>query len=585
MFAFTALGVILGACASGRGGVAFKSAPQIKDTPRAAALRHFLMGRLLTFREKAKEGVPHYEAAVKADPESSHLRLQLAAAYERVGRKAEAEAACKEAIRLSPTDDAARLLMGRLRLAAGDKKGAEEALRQAIKLRPKNEAPYLALATLHLEDKRLDKALSLYHALIKAVPTSSAGYYRLARHHREQGQIKKAEQYYRKTIDISRSLRPLLELAFLYEEQKRRPEAIALYREAFELAPGSAEIVLKLVELYLAVPDATLAEHYAGKLRENARKNARVRMRLALAFHNAHQYKPAARELESVIALDPKLHRARYYLGATYAALKSYPQALKVLAQIPEGSTVYPDARTHIGFVHREAGQFADAQRILEGVVAKTPKNVVAQDLLASVLEKSGKMELALQVLERALNALPSNERLLQTLALYLEKANRFDDAVLRMREVLKQNPKSASAMNFIGYGFADRGINLEEAESLIRQALDLKPGDGYILDSLGWVLFKKGSIDEAEQTLERARALAPKEAAVLDHLGDLHHKRGNPTKARDFYRNALSLNPDAKLRRQIEEKLRALDNAGNSNTAAASSPAPVSVNNAPESR
>ena len=546
-------------CAARQHSEAVRAAGTVGDTPRARAMHRFLTARLLSFRDLPRAAVPEYEAAAAADPSSPYLRLQLAAAYERTRQPDKAAAACREALRLAPSDHAAHLLMGRLLLAKGDQAGAEAALREAVRLRPTAEAAQLALAALYLEQKRADKALGTYEALVKAVPSSTVGLYRLARYYRERGQLRKAEQYYRRTVDLGRALRPLLELAYLYEEQNRRDDAIAAYREAYELAPQSADILVKLVELYLSVPDDTLANFYAAKLREDPSNSGRVRMRLGLIFHGANRFEAAAAELTEALRLSPDLHRARYYLGATFSALKDYARALTTLSSIPRGSDAYDDARTHMGFVHRETGRFDEAQKLLEEVVSSTPKNVVAHDLLASVLEKRGKLPEAVLALERAVTLLPSEERLYQTLAVYLERAGRFDDAVARMREVLARNPKSASALNFIGYSYADRGIHLDEAERLIRQALELRPNDGYITDSLGWVLFKRGRLDEALQTLEKARALAPKEAAVYEHLGDVLHKRGDAAKAREMYEEALRHKPDEKVRQQLQDKLRGL--------------------------
>ena len=99
--------------------------------------------------------------------------------------------------------------------------------------------------------------------------------------------------------------------------------------------------------------------------------------------------------------------------------------------------------------------------------------------------------------------------------------------------------------MNFIGYSYADRGIRLEEAEHLIVEALKIKPDNGYILDSLGWVHFKRNKIESALTHLKRALELLPGDANIMEHLGDVYLKIGRDQEALEQYRKALSLDPD----------------------------------------
>ena len=113
-------------------------------------------------------------------------------------------------------------------------------------------------------------------------------------------------------------------------------------------------------------------------------------------------------------------------------------------------------------------------------------------------------------------------------------------------------------ALNFIGYTYAERGLQLEEAERLVRKALELKPDNGFIMDSLGWVLYRRGSFEQAVQTLERALVLSPDEPVILEHLGDAQRKLSNHAGALKNYERALNVNkpgPEAdRLRAKIRE-------------------------------
>jgi tetratricopeptide (TPR) repeat protein len=124
------------------------------------------------------------------------------------------------------------------------------------------------------------------------------------------------------------------------------------------------------------------------------------------------------------------------------------------------------------------------------------------------------------------------------------------------MQTVLKLDPQNAEALNFIGYLYADKGIRLDEAEALIKKALALKPGNGYMIDSLGWVYFRQNRLDDALRHLKEASEALPEDAAISEHLGDVYAKLGQIKEAIDAYERALRFNPDSDA---LKQKLAAM--------------------------
>ncbi len=108
------------------------------------------------------------------------------------------------------------------------------------------------------------------------------------------------------------------------------------------------------------------------------------------------------------------------------------------------------------------------------------------------------------------------------------------------LSKVSPELPQNANALNYLGYTYADMGQNLDEAEHLIKKALKIKPNDGYIMDSLGWVYFKKGLHDKSLEILEKAVSIIHNDPSILEHLGELHQKLSNDEKASEFYQRAV---------------------------------------------
>jgi len=122
------------------------------------------------------------------------------------------------------------------------------------------------------------------------------------------------------------------------------------------------------------------------------------------------------------------------------------------------------------------------------------------------------------------------------------------------MKKVLEINPDNADALNYIGYTYAEQGVNLDRAEEMVKKALRLKPRDGYIIDSLGWVYFKKGDYKKAVRHLEEAEAYASEDPLIKEHLGDAYLKADLKDRALEMYERALVLEPDKdELKKKIE--------------------------------
>jgi tetratricopeptide (TPR) repeat protein len=133
--------------------------------------------------------------------------------------------------------------------------------------------------------------------------------------------------------------------------------------------------------------------------------------------------------------------------------------------------------------------------------------------------------------------------------------------AVEKMKEVIEKAPEHADALNYLGYTYADKNMNLDEAEALISRALELDPENGYILDSMGWVFYRKGEYEKARHYLEKAVSRVPDDPIILEHLGDVYHKIDLPAQAVKYYRQALENSPEDEA--GLIEKIEAIDQEG----------------------
>ena len=132
-----------------------------------------------------------------------------------------------------------------------------------------------------------------------------------------------------------------------------------------------------------------------------------------------------------------------------------------------------------------------------------------------------------------------------------------WEQAEKDLKEALKLYPDQPHVLNYLGYSWIDQGINLDEGMRMIRRAVEQRPDDGYIVDSLGWAYYRIGNYDEAVKNLERAVELKPEDPTINDHLGDAYYRVGRTLEAQFQWSHARDLKPEPDDLKKIEEKLR----------------------------
>ena len=137
------------------------------------------------------------------------------------------------------------------------------------------------------------------------------------------------------------------------------------------------------------------------------------------------------------------------------------------------------------------------------------------------------------------------------------ERTKKWADAEADLKKSLELFPDQPHVLNYLGYSWVDQGANLDEGMKMIRRAVEQRPDDGYIVDSLGWAHYRLGNFEEATKHLERAVELKPEDPTINDHLGDCYWKIGRTLEAQFQWAHARDLKPDPDELKKIEEKLR----------------------------
>jgi len=259
--------------------------------------------------------------------------------------------------------------------------------------------------------------------------------------------------------------------------------------------------------------------------------------------------------------LDPALDDARRFAGSILNAYGNYGQAVDILSKVPPTSPYYELSRVEIAAALAAEEKDEEAIAVLRKAIRQNPETIELRLSLANLLASRERYREAVEVADALIARLPDEVEtdawryFLARGAYHLELDN-WPAAEKDLQRAVEIAPEEPTALNYLGYSWAERGLNLDEAFELIEKAVSLQPDSGAIIDSLGWAHYQLGEYDEAVGHLEQAAALAPDDPTVTEHLGDVYWKLGRETEARYQWRHALELEPSEKQAAVIEEKL-----------------------------
>jgi tetratricopeptide (TPR) repeat protein len=220
-------------------------------------------------------------------------------------------------------------------------------------------------------------------------------------------------------------------------------------------------------------------------------------------------------------------------------------QAIEVLNRITNEEDQYVAAQARIAKVLARDGRIDDARTLLHGTPAESEADQLQLiSTEAQILRDARQFQTAFDVLEEALKAKPDQPDLIYDYAMAAEKLDRLADMERALRHLIELRPNDGHAYNALGYSLADRSLRLDEALVLLEKANTLLPNDPYILDSVGWVNYRKGNHQRAIDFLKRAYEQRP-EAEIAAHLGEVLWVAGQHDQAAALWRAARDREPD----------------------------------------
>ncbi|MBF0424228.1 MAG: tetratricopeptide repeat protein [Magnetococcales bacterium] len=516
----------------------------------------YLMGFMHLREHRYKEAEEAFTRVAEFDPRTVEVREIVAQLATQRGDLEKATLYARSALALDRTREGTRLLLASLLRTLQKLPEAAEQYEFLIQSKENSDQVRLLLAPLYGLMKNPVKARQILEPLFNKPGLAWRAHLAMGRVHIDQDDDAKALAAFQEARRLEPDqIEPVLALGSHLQKMNRQAEAEKIYRDYLSGNPGSRVVHTRLGRLMLTLDKRQEALEQFQAVTRIAPESIQARLTTALILLSQGAFQEALKELRMAQAIQPDNSGILYYLGQALEATQQRDEAAKIFEKIPKGEPFYMEAQIRLAYhestsgkgaaaverVHRLVGEFGDKSEVF----------LAASVLLLQEKDYAGVVEMA----TRGIVIDPAQTRLIFNRAMAYDKLKRWEEAEKDLLNYLEVNPEDAQALNYLGYSWADRNEKLDKSYEYLQKAVKLAPGDGFITDSLGWVLFRLNRLQEALSTMREAVRLEPKDPTINEHLGDVLLANGQVQEALLVWQKALELDADNHLLREKIQK------------------------------
>ncbi len=510
----------------------------------------------------------------------------------------------EEIVRIDPSERQSFLMLGRLYQIKGDRDKATDIYKTFLGIEPGSEEGVTALAKLHMDAGNYKEAVGLLEAFVKRSPESDGALQTLGEAYSELQEYVKAADAYKRAAELDPDdieIKKAEAQALFLSDQI--DAASALYQDLVKAEPEDGIALLRLGQIYRRQMKYDLARQNLQKAAQAFPDSIETQFNLVLLDRDEGLLQEALKRANEILKKTEKSNgryteaekqNRRIFLineAILHQTLGNYNEAVKTFTDV-KTLTNEKDGRVDALIIetYRISKNLDKALQYSEQALAESPNNRQLQIVHADIISEKGKVDEGIKALQQmqkgndedldilsamvgvyqrakkygeAQNLLnsaaarfPTEEQVYFLQGSLYEKQKKYNEAEKAFRKALDLQKDDPGVLNYLGYMFADQGIHLDEAESMIQKAVRTDPTNGAYLDSLGWVYFKQNRLDLAEQYLKKALIFVITDSSIHDHLAEVYFRTKRYDEARNEWNKSLQLATEQEEIDKIKKKL-----------------------------
>ncbi|MBA3007088.1 MAG: tetratricopeptide repeat protein [Proteobacteria bacterium] len=535
--------------------------PQSQDaagesTDLACSYFYFLWGSHAESNNKYSEAQEAYEKALICDPDAEYILKKLPVLLIKMGKQQAAAQWLREATKKNPDDIDSQLLLARLDINSGDMNEAILIYEKILELAPDNSTVRLRLGYLYSQQGRYKEGEKTIKLLLIKDPNSYFALLYLARLAIQSADYDTAATLYEKILPLNWSPELVYEMAEFYGMREQYKRVEQLYASILAKEPGNEQAALGRVHALLLIDQEQKALEELTRIRALSSKPTDIDLISSRILIRMQNFDKANVLLEKILAREES-SAARYMLAVIRYEQNKQEAALAHLRKISHDDKEFENSIALQTKILSELKRAPEAIALLKKLIeSANRRQPLYYSLLAGVHVNQNQLASGHEILKKGIERYPDNVQLFFEYGLLLEQEGKQNEAISSMEKVIELQSDHVEALNYLGYTWADNNVHLKKALEYIKKAIALKPDNGYILDSLGWVYFHMGDLEKARIELEHAIALEPDDPYIQEHLGDIYQASGQKKKALTAYRRAKELFKELQMKEKIQQKI-----------------------------
>lgn len=529
----------------------------------------FLKANAATMENDFKTANLIYENLVNLVDDDDFIHKKYAISLIRTGELKKSLSLLDRVFKNSKNQDSQTgLLLAGVHSSLGEVAKSQVVYRSILAASPKNEEACVFLGKSYALEDKFAKAVATLKNCEKRIKGKGIFSYYIGKLYVDKEKLDIAKTYFKKSAKIQPSFsQSVMALGVIYEEQKKSDRALKVYKKYLKNYPNDPLILNRIVQIMFSEEKFKEVIPYAEKLSDFEPDNLNLKVKLGILYTDAKEYAQAISTFKSLLVHVPKNDKILYYLGAIYQEKQELESAIDYFTMIPPESGLYQDSSVQVAQMLSSLAQTDKTEKsdkafiefVDQKIAEQSPLKVEFSVIKASYLEATNAFSRSIASLEEVSTLENFSENHKYYLASLYEKVKKFEESEKVIKKILKDDPENAHAWNFLGYSLLERKTKMDDAFKYISKAVELRPEDGFIRDSLGWYYFKVGKIDEALNELLKAIKVEPKDVSIQKHLAIVYSVKRDFKSAKRHIDKAISYASQDADKAELDEVLRSI--------------------------